>query len=270
MNAEGLGTSAPRSEPWPEHKLRLIDIGAAGGVQPNWRPYADRIMPVLFEPNPTEAAKLRDTIKTAFDNALVLETGLSNVVGTQQLNITRYWGCTSLRLPNPDVLSKYRISRLFDVTATASVECTRYDMLYFSGHVPAPDAIKIDVQGFEYEILQGFGGLLQTCLGIELETHIYPIYRNQKLLHDLVSLLADFGFVLRALAPVPNFDGDVVELDVWFTKDIRHWRLLDPAAKEKFRLICAAWNLVDYTRIDPVAPHNHIGPPLTGPKPNTL
>ena len=109
-------------------------------------------------------------------------------------------------------------------------------------------------------MLQGFGGLLQTCLGIELEAHVYPIYHDQKLLHHLIAFLADFGFVLRRLAPVASFDGDIVELDVWFTKDIRAWRRLDPIQLEKFQLICDAWNLIDYRRVDPSASHTHLLP----------
>ena len=87
--------------------------------------------------------------------------------------------------------------------------------------MPAPDAVKIDVQGYEHEVLQGFGGLLQGCLGIELETHVYPVYQDQKLLGDLIALLEPYGFVLRRLSPVPSFDGDVVELDAWFTQEHR-------------------------------------------------
>lgn len=244
-----------------ENKLRLVDVGGAGGIQPKWLPYANRIFPVLFEPNPTEAAKLRSTLAGTFAQGLVRETGLSNVVGTQDLNITRYWGCTSLRKPNPDILSKYRIGPLFDVTGTAAVACTRYDVLYHAGEVPAPDAIKIDVQGFEYEVLQGFGGLLQSCLAIELEAHVYPIYLDQKLLHHLIAFLADFGFVLRAVAPVPSFDGDIVEIDAWFTKDIHAWRRFDFDQREKFGLICKVWNLVDYARVDPAGPHTQLYPP---------
>ena len=153
-----------------------------------------------------------------------METGLSNIEGVADLHITRFWGCTSLRRPDPAVLSRYRIAPLFDVVDTATVSCTRYDSLYQAALVPQPDAIKIDVQGFEYEVLLGFGGLLQNCLGIELETHVYPIYQGQKLFGDLVDFLRDFGFVLRQTTPVPSFDGDVVELDAWFTKDISAWR----------------------------------------------
>lgn len=248
------------SERWPEHKLRLVDVGAAEGLQQKWLKSAARIAPILFEPNASEAAKLRRGISDRFGRSdLVLEIGLSNAVGAQKLNITQYWGCASLREPNRALLSKYRIGRAFEIIRTERVTCTRYDELHRRGEVPAPDAIKIDAQGYEYEVLQGFGSLLHDCLGIELETHLYPIYKEQKLLHDLVGLLARFGFVLRRLQPVPNFDGDVVELDAWFTKDIEKWRRLDSLQREKFTLICETWDLIDYRRIDPQQPHTHLG-----------
>ena len=256
-----LSTLAPSSAPWPEEKLRLVDVGGAGGLQAKWINVADRVVPILFEPNPAEAASLRSKIAAQFGGGSVLETGLSNTVGTRGLNIAAYWGCTSLRQPNPDILSGYRIGPAFNIIRTEPVACTRYDVLYHDGLAPAPDAIKIDVQGYEYKVLQGFGGLLQNCLGIELETHVYPIYRDQKLLHHIIAFLADFSFVLRRLHPVPSFDGNVVELDAWFTKDIQTWRTLGPVEKAKFSLICETWDLVGYHRIDPHAPHTQIAPP---------
>jgi FkbM family methyltransferase len=249
----------PSSERWPEHKLRLVDVGGAGGLQEKWLARAGEIAPIVFEPNPAEAAKLRRSISEIFGGGgLVVERGLSNVAGPQDLHITQYWGCASLRKPNWDVLSRYRIRPAFEVLRTKSIFCSRYDELYRSGEVPQPDAIKLDVQGQEYEVLDGFGSLLRTCLGIELETHLYPIYQGQKLLHDLVALLSDFGFVLRRLQPVPNFDGDVVEIDAWFTKSIEQWRQFDARQKGKFRLICETWDLIDYSRIDPRQPHTRI------------
>jgi hypothetical protein len=114
------------------------------------------------------------------------------------------------------------------------------------GAVPVPDAIKIDVQGFEYEVLLGFGHLLADCLGIELETHFYPIYKGQKLIGDIVSLLDDFDFVLRALKHVPNFDGDAIEFDAFFTK--RRDKILDlcDPDKKKFSLLTDVCELTPY------------------------
>ena len=64
---------APSNSPlsphnWPEHKLRLVDVGGAGGLQPKWLQYIDRIIPVLFEPNPDEAEKLRETLRQRIDS----------------------------------------------------------------------------------------------------------------------------------------------------------------------------------------------------------
>ena len=245
---------------WPAHLLRLIDVGGAGGVQSKWLSFADRIIPVLFEPNPLEAAKLRGALQATFTAPLVIESALSNVAEVRNLHVARYWGCTSIREPNFDVLSKYRIGPAFDVVNTMPVACSRYDTLHVAGLVPSPDAIKIDVQGFEHEVLEGFGGCLQDCLGIELEAHFYPIYRGQKLFCALVDFLSDFGFVLRKLSPVPSFDGDVVEIDAWFTKDIRSWQEFTEIQREKFSLICKVWDLVNYSRIDQTKHHNDLLP----------
>jgi hypothetical protein len=79
-------------------------------------------------------------------------------------------------------------------------------------------------------------------------------------MHDLIAFLADFGFVLRALKPVPSFDGDVVELDAWFTKDIVIWRGFNAVEKEKFSVICDVCEFIDYRRVNPNLPHNQYDP----------
>src|ERR1700759_5428535 len=88
-------------------RLRLVDVGGAGGLQDKLVPHTDRIFPILFEPNSGEASELRDQMK---GNGLVVETALSNEACTRKLNIARFWGCASLLPPNPDVLSRYRIN----------------------------------------------------------------------------------------------------------------------------------------------------------------
>ena len=192
-----------------EARLRFVDVGGAGGIPLHWMLQADRITPIVFEPNPIEASKLRDPI-SRIPGGRVIETGLAHVGGLQKVNITLNAGCTSLLEPNFRLLRMYSCHPAFNVTQLADVKCTRYDALYNQGLVPAPDVIKIDVQGYEYEVLTGFGGLLHSCPGIELEAHFYPLYIGQKLFHELVRLLDDFELVLRKLQPVPHFDGDLI------------------------------------------------------------
>ena len=48
-------------------KFHLVDVGGgAGGLQAKWMSVAERISPVLFEPNPAEASRLRGLFGNAF------------------------------------------------------------------------------------------------------------------------------------------------------------------------------------------------------------
>ena len=233
------------SEPDLDDRLRIIDVGAAGGLQPQWARRASLLRPILFEPNESEAERTREVLST-FRDAEVIETALSNIDGFRNLHVARAVGCTSVLKPNADILDRYGLFPIFETVQTTSVRCARYDTLHRQGIVPDPDVIKIDVQGYEYEVLSGFGGLLQNCLGIELEAHFYPIYQGQKLLSDLVDLLDGYGLVLRSIRPVPNFRGDIVEVDAFFTRASHHLSSLSKSQKKKYDILNVVWGLPDH------------------------
>ena len=236
---------APGTDPpWIpiEDPLRLVDVGSAGGLQVKWLPHLEQLCPILFEPNPAEARRL-ELLSERIPGARVLQTGLADLVGQQQLHLTRSPTCSSLLKPNAELLASYLVGPLFEVLATESVECTRYDVLFAEGRVPQPDAIKIDVQGFEYQVLQGFGQLLHNCLGIELESHFYPIYQGQRLLHELVELLQGYGLVLRDLRSTGNFDQDMIEVDAFFTMRNDRVATLSSAQQKKLALLLQVWGL---------------------------
>jgi FkbM family methyltransferase len=225
--------------------LSFVDVGSRGGLQVKWQPHVREIRVIMFEPHAEEADRLRKHLGPNSPH-MVVEQGLSNIVGKQTFYLTVNPLDASLLPPNPELLAKYDIRPHFELAGQTEVQCTRYDVLYHQGIVPAPDAIKIDVQGFEYQVLLGFGGLLQHCLGIELEAHFYQLYRGQKLLHDIVSLLADYGLVLRTLQHATSFDGDLVEVNAFFTKSRFAVRLLDQDRRRKFGLLTKVWELAEY------------------------
>lgn len=227
------------------HRLTVVDVGAMGGLQQEWALIPRYVRPVLFEPNPVEAAKLRGRL-TNFADAQVIECALFNASGSRPLYITRGPGCCSLLIPNPEVVNRYAAAPIFEVLRQIDVECKRYDQLYDAKLAPAPDVIKIDVQGAEYEVLEGFGRLLETCLGIELETHVYQLYRNQKLLGDIVRFLDGFGFSLRSLREHHNTDGDAVEFEAFFTKRSANMPVTVVGAREKLAIIERVWGLRVY------------------------
>ena len=224
--------------------LRLVDVGSRGGLRGTWEPHLDRVYPVLFEVDGREAARLR----AAYPKATVIGAALSDRVGERKLYVTRNLNCVSLLEPNFTLLAKYPdLLPHFEVMGVVNTGCATYQDLYGKGMVPLPDAIKIDTQGHEFEVLSGFGDLLQHCLGIELEAQFYPLYQGQKLLHDIAALLDAFGLVLRKILPVPaqRFDGDIVEVDAFFTKGYLDRHATPAGQRWKLDLLSKAWELPD-------------------------
>ena len=227
--------------------LRYVDVGALGGLDNALTPHADALWPILFEPNPVEALKIRSMLE-GYKRHTVVERALAHVDGELDFTVTRNPTCSSLLSPNFDFLNHYGISYHFAVQHTEKISTSRYDTLFHDGLVPAADAIKIDVQGFEYEVLLGFGSLLAGALAIKLETHFYPLYKSQHIFGEIVTLLAEFGFRLRHidLDKMAHFANDLVEVDAYFTKDRRFIRGASARVRAKFDLLTQVWKLPAY------------------------
>lgn len=218
-------------------RLTLVDVGAEGGLQEKWRPFIADLDVTFVEPSPDTAASLRADWPTS----RVLEVGLLDRPCVRTLNITRLTGCSSVLAPDFDLLERWSVAPAFDVMRTAVVRCDRYDALHAAGSAPSPEVLKIDVQGVEHEVLLGFGDLLHQCLAVELEGQFYPIYKGQRLLHDLIAHLAGFGLMLRRLEPQMSFDGDLVEANAYFTRAVDE--TTDEAARRKLALVEQVWSL---------------------------
>lgn len=231
-----LASTAPDSNT----RLTLVDVGSAGGVQKKWLRHRRKLRSVLFEPNPAEAASLRSRSPSGM---MVVEYGLAAAAGAHTLHLAHWPGCSSLLEHDPAVLTGYKIAPLYRPEAEATVECVRYDELHRSGQVPAPDVIKADVEGYEYQVLSGFGDLLHGVLGIEAEAWFYPVFKGQKLLHDLVALLAPFGLRLRRIETVDGFEGDLVCANAYFTRGKAGQPDLPPDRQQKFALLQRVWGL---------------------------
>ena len=72
-----------------------------------------------------------------------------------------------------------------------------------SGFLHAQDVVflKIDVQGFESQVLGGATDLLPKVKGLMLELSLVPCYRDQVIFRPLIEFLEDRGFELWSLLP---------------------------------------------------------------------
>lgn len=224
----------------PDHEdaLRMVDVGAAQGLDVKWFDVLEKLDVILVEPAAAEADRL-ELLK--YPRSRILRTALSDKSGEATLFRTRKPGCSSLRKPNRRVLDRYPIASMFDVVAEETVRCVRYDELYALGEVFSPEYIKVDAQGLDLEVLKGFGQLLNSCLGLEVEAQFYQIYEGQTLLHEMIAYVEPFGLYLRGLTSQPNFAGDLVEVNAVFTRQSSEW--WDASSSRKLRLIESKCNL---------------------------
>lgn len=81
--------------------------------------------------------------------------------------------------------------------------------------------LKIDTQGFEWEVLEGAKNTLHLVNGVIVELSLVPLYDGQRLWKDIINKLENEGFTLWALQEVftdPN-TGQSLQFDGIFIKN---------------------------------------------------
>ena len=132
----------------------------------------------------------------------VINNAIGDCDGQCSFYVTRHPGCSSCLEPNFKEIQKYHTKNYFEVKNVNSILLKRFDTLVKENLCDVPHYIKMDVQGFEYQCLKGFGKLLDKVLCIELETQFFEMYKNQKCFNELNDFLVSEGFFLRKISEV--------------------------------------------------------------------
>lgn len=166
----------------------VIDVGANKG---QFSLCARELWPeaaiVGFEPNPVEAAIYQKLLK---DRARLIECALAAEEREMDLHLASRADSSSL-LPLGD-----RQKQLFDMEEVDKIKVPvrRLDCVLDRDELESPALLKIDVQGFEYEVLEGMAGIVEAIGWVYVETSQIELYKGQKLHGAVAGLLCDMGF----------------------------------------------------------------------------
>lgn len=201
--------------PLPEGIRTVVDVGANRGqfalvARERW-PTARLI---CFEPLPRALAVLRRVLHDRPQTEIV-DAAIGAGSGRAMLHVSRSEDSSSLlaitelqtrTFPGTDEISA------IDVPTTSLDECLDHD-------IERPVLLKIDVQGFELEVLRGANRLLKVIDVVLVECSFEEFYSGQAKAEDVIRFLHDRGFALAgASAPSLDRHGVILQLDLIFIR----------------------------------------------------
>jgi hypothetical protein len=98
--------------------------------------------------------------------------------------------------PNPAPIASPETVAQLVVKAVIPLDTVRFDDVAKKNDLPAPEIVKIDVQGGELEVIKGFGHCLDAVVAVELEASFVEHYEGQASLATIYRFLVERGFGL--------------------------------------------------------------------------
>lgn len=194
----------------------VVDVGANRGqftlLMAGLRPDAEIL---AFEPLPAPYRKLVD-VTSGLPNVRALNVAIGPVRAHMPMNVARRDDSSSL-LPITDLQTM-----LFPDTYSvgmADVEVAPLGDFLESREMAGPNLLKIDVQGYELEVLKGAQDYLDRFDVIYVEASFMQLYEGQPLACDVIDTLRRAHFRLVAshnLIHAP--DGRAVQADFLFER----------------------------------------------------
>jgi FkbM family methyltransferase len=165
-----------------------LDIGAYVG---EWSQDLRRVFPAcavaMFEPQPAKTTILQSIAKS-MGSAEVFPLLLG---GRSSERVIFHLGETG---------STYKADAQMDVSqasraSSVEMETTPLDLVVAGTPFGRPDIVKIDVQGAEFDVLEGGSATISHAEVVMIEVSLVKQYPGGKLAHEMIRLMSDVGLL---------------------------------------------------------------------------
>ncbi|OSQ53511.1 FkbM family methyltransferase [Marivita geojedonensis] len=192
----------------------IYDVGANVGT---WAQLAHSQFPRAeihaFEPLEKHLARLRK-FATETDRVHIHEVALGAKSGIHTLHVTNFSDASSLLELGAKGAEVWGLSESEQI----NVPVERLDDRIAELALAYPGLIKLDVQGFELEVLTGGTEALRRAHSVLIELSFEEIYEGQPASHEVLGFLAEAGFVLRAFGKGVRLGEPVFQIDALFMR----------------------------------------------------
>ena len=170
--------------------INLLDIGAAGNIEPRWSKIAQYTNYIGIEPDNRSYKNLKNKYKCK--TYKTIDTFLWDKEEDLTFYVTKKPKCSSLLEPNREFLDKFIDSNRHDILKKEKVKSSTIHKNFSKNEI---DFIKIDTQGAELKILKGGEEELDQCLGMEIEVQFAKLYKNASLFEQINCHLKSKDFI---------------------------------------------------------------------------
>lgn len=188
----------------------VIDIGANKGQYSSMITnigYSNDI--VLIEPLDKEWMYLKNLVKTKKNWILYDKVGIGSKIENLKINYTSNSVSSSFLMPKNNMIN-------YEVIDKQNVHIITLEYLLAELNINNKNIfLKIDAQGFEYEIIKGARNILDKILYVQLELSIVTLYENEHDYKYITNYMNDLGFKEIFIFPgILNDNSEVIQLEI--------------------------------------------------------
>lgn len=204
-------------------KISVIDIGAR--LTPGEAPiYENLIKHDICNVTAVEPDSSTNHLLEKLPNARIYNLTLGTK-GYSYLNICKLPSCSSLLIPNIEIVSRYSGMEYFYKTKDRiSVHVDEMDDIFQDDHF---DFLSIDVQGAELDVLQHGKRNLSNLLGVHIEVSFIENYKGQPLFRDVDAFLSNNKFTFHCFTGYGTRSPRGIEINNSPINGINQWLWAD-------------------------------------------
>jgi FkbM family methyltransferase len=192
LDPDGIIATTLAREP-----IAAMDVGAAGGVAPQWRDYLAVMEVDCFEPDEDECEARQ---RASPSNVHWFPVALAGTSGRRPFYVLNRPTGSSLFPPNNPVILEYSGRSYAGVRRVVDVACKSLHDFLVEYRRSVPALIKLDTQGTELEILSSLTPVqFEDVLCVETEVEFVELYKGQPTFGDVDSYMREHGFRLLDL-----------------------------------------------------------------------